>query len=127
MSQSSLGLMVLAVAALALPAGIIFLSWIAGRPRGGKSLTDLDPYECGKKPFESARHRFSIKFYLIAMLFIIFDIEAAFLYPWAIELKNQASGLGPGFVLLEMAVFFAIVVVGFLYVLMRGALDWDRR
>ncbi|UCF66338.1 MAG: NADH-quinone oxidoreductase subunit A [Acidobacteriota bacterium] len=126
MSESTWGLLFLVVIAMLMPAGIIFLSWVAGRPRGGKSATDLTPYECGKKPFESARQRFSVKFYLVAMLFVIFDIEAVFLYPWAVELKKTSSSAGTTFILVEMLVFLGIVVVGYVYVWGRGALEWDR-
>jgi NADH-quinone oxidoreductase subunit A len=85
---------------------------------------DESPYECGSKPFEPVdRHRFSVKFYLVAMLFILFDIEAAFLVPWAVTFKQFAAQ--KLFVLGEMAVFFGILVAGFLYVWWRGALDWE--
>jgi len=125
MSQTALGLIILGGFALIIPAGMLILSWIAGRPRKA-SHTDRTPYECGKKPFESAGQPFSIKFYLVAMLFIIFDIEAAFLYPWAVQLKQQGAMVSSLFVLVEMLVFVGILVAGFAYVWGRGALDWDR-
>ncbi|RMG43564.1 MAG: NADH-quinone oxidoreductase subunit A [Acidobacteria bacterium] len=124
MSDSAWGLLFLAVLAVAMPAGMIVVSWVAGRPRTG-SLTDVTPYECGKKPFTSARRRYSVGFYLIAMLFIVFDIEAAFLYPWALQLGDAAAEVGRGFVLAEMLVFLTIVIAGFVYVWARGALDWE--
>lgn len=83
----------------------------------------LSPYECGSPPIGSARLRFPIKFYLIAMLFIIFDIETVFLYPWAAVLrsiKNYGS-----FVFYEMVVFIFILLAGLLYVWKRKALDWE--
>jgi len=85
---------------------------------------DETPYECGARPFEPIeRHRFSVKFYLVAMLFILFDIEAAFLLPWAVTFKEFAGQ--KLFVLGEMAVFLGILVAGYLYLWWRGALDWE--
>jgi NADH-quinone oxidoreductase subunit A len=77
-------------------------------------------YECGITPVGTARDRFHTRFYLVAMLFIVFDIETVFLYPWAIVFKQL--GL---FGLMEMAVFIAILLVGFAYVWGKGALEWD--
>jgi NADH-quinone oxidoreductase subunit A len=75
-------------------------------------------------PFERVdRHRFSVKFYLVAMLFILFDIEAAFLIPWAVTFRESAASRW--FVLGEMAIFLGILVAGYLYLWWRGALDWD--
>jgi NADH-quinone oxidoreductase subunit A len=126
MSQTALGLVMLAGLAVAVPTTMIVLSWWFGRPKS-RSRTDMTPYECGKKPFEEAQHQgFSVKFYIVAMLFIIFDIEAAFLYPWALKLKESGDVVGAGFVLGEMLVFLAIVVAGYAYVWGRGALEWDR-
>jgi NADH-quinone oxidoreductase subunit A len=78
------------------------------------------PYECGITPVGTARERFHTRFYLVAMLFIVFDIETVFLYPWAIVFRQL--GL---FGLMEMAVFIAILLVGFAYVWGKGALEWD--
>jgi NADH-quinone oxidoreductase subunit A len=85
---------------------------------------DTTPYECGAKPFEPVEsHRFSVKFYLVAMLFILFDIEAAFLYPWAVTFHEFTDART--FVLGEMAVFLGILVIGYVYLWWRGALEWD--
>ncbi len=124
MSPDGFALLVLAAFAVVVPAAILLLSWRLGRPK--KSLTDLTVYECGAKPFESARRPFTVKFYLTAMLFILFDVEAVFIYPWAATLKNQAHGRTAGFVLASMVVFLGVLAVGYLYALGRGALDWDR-
>ena len=89
----------------------------------GKRVNDpakLAPYECGVTPVGTARERFHTRFYLVAMLFIIFDIETVFLYPWAIVFKQLRF-----FGLVEMAVFVAILLVGFAYVWGKGALEWD--
>ena len=84
------------------------------------SAVKMSPYECGCEPVGTARERFSIKFYMIAMLFILFDIEAVFLYPWAILYKKL--GL---FGLVEMGVFIVILFVGYIYVWKKGALEWE--
>jgi NADH-quinone oxidoreductase subunit A len=89
---------------------------------GQKKITPvkLQPYESGCEPVGTARERFSIKFYLIAMLFILFDIEAVFLYPWAILYKKLGT-----FGLIEMGVFIVILFVGYIYVWKKGALEWE--
>src|SRR5467141_4843677 len=96
------------LAAVALAAGLMGLSALLGRP--AKSRTDLSPYECGVEPYEPAGKRYTVRFYMVAMLFILFDIEAAFLYPWAMVFRDM--GL-PGF--WEMAAFIGVLVKGFLY------------
>ncbi len=87
------------------------------------------PYESGMPPLGNARERFSVKFYLVAMLFIIFDIETVFLIPWGtIYFAGAAAGTGgpsTGFLLLEMLVFMFILAVGYVYVWKRGAFEWD--
>lgn len=80
----------------------------------------MEPFECGESPIVSPKLRFSVKFYLVALFFVIFDIEAVFLYPWAVLFKDL--GLF-GFV--EMMVFIAILAVGLIYVWKRGALEWQ--
>jgi len=80
----------------------------------------LSPYECGFEAFEDARMKFDVRYYLVAILFIIFDLEIAFLFPWAIVL--QEIGL---FGFLAMLMFLAILVVGFIYEWKKGALEWD--
>jgi NADH-quinone oxidoreductase subunit A len=124
LTYNTFTLLVLLCLAVVIPGAILLLSAVAGRPR--IRTTDATPYECGSRLFESARHPFTVKFYLVAMLFILFDIEAVFLYPWAVELKNQVGTAGAWFVLIEMLVFIAILVAGFAYAWGRGALDWDR-
>lgn len=80
----------------------------------------LAPYECGIVPTTPARQRFPVKFYMMAMLFIVFDIEAVFLYPWAVWLKHLKV-----FGLWEMFTFIGVLLVGLLYVYRKGVLDWD--
>jgi NADH-quinone oxidoreductase subunit A len=106
----------------ALATGMVLLSWIIGYRRPTRAK--LSPYECGMTPVGDARARFSVKFYLVAMLFILFDVEAVFLYPWAVILKDlKAMGQGL-FALSEMFVYLAIVLVGFFYIWKKGVLDW---
>lgn len=106
--------------AVAVVFGIVLANinkWIGPkRPTAEK----LSTYESGMEPVRTARERFSVKFYLVAMLFIVFDIEIVFMYPWAVKFKEL--GLF-GFV--EMLVFIAILLVGFVYVWRKGALKWD--
>ena len=101
----------------ALAGGMVVLSSIIGvrKPTQAK----LSPYECGMTPVGDARERFSVKFYLVAMLFILFDVEAIFLYPWAIILRKLKM-----FGFWEMLVYIAIVLVGFFYIWKKGVLDW---
>lgn len=83
----------------------------------------LSPYECGFDAFEDARIQFDVRYYLVAILFILFDLEVAFLLPWAVVLKdlNQAGSFG----FCAMAVFLLILVVGFVYEWKKGALEWE--
>ncbi len=80
----------------------------------------LSPYECGFEAFEDARMKFDVRYYLVAILFILFDLEIAFLFPWAVVL-NEIGLYG----FLSMMVFLAILVVGFVYEWMKGALEWE--
>ncbi len=94
----------------------------SSRPTPIKSL----PYESGMTPLGSARERYDVKFYLVAVLFIVFDIEVVFMMPWAGAFRQlDLRGLGMGGGLLEMAVFVVILAVGFVYVWKRGALEWS--
>jgi NADH-quinone oxidoreductase subunit A len=108
-------LVVTAVAVL-----IIGLSWILGKRISTREK--LATYECGNEPIGDARGRFPIKFYLIAILFIVFDIEVVFLYPWAVVYKKLAW-----FGLIEMGIFLLILLAGYFYILKKGALKWEER
>jgi NADH-quinone oxidoreductase subunit A len=96
----------------------VALGWLVGpnRPDSEK----LSPYECGFEAFEDARMRFDVRYYLVAILFILFDLEIAFLFPWAIVLEEIGMF---GFV--SMMIFLAILVVGFIYEWKKGALEWE--
>ena len=107
--------------------GNILLSEFVGQRK--RTRTKLMPYECGKDPVGSAHERFSVKFYLIAMIFILFDIEVIFLVPWAVVFKTlsaPAYGLR-NLVYTEMMLFIVLLAVGLVYVIKKGAFDWSDR
>jgi len=104
--------------ALAVAVGMIGISYILGKKVRNR-VKDM-PYECGITPTGSARERFSVKFYLVGMLFILFDIEAIFLYPWAVVYRELRL-----FAFFEMLIFIALVLAGFFYIWKKGALDWS--
>ena len=83
------------------------------------SKTKLMPYECGIDPVDNARGRYTVRFYIVAILFVVFDVETIFLFPWAVQFK--ALGL---FGLLEMFIFLGILVIGYLWIWKKGALEW---
>ena len=97
---------------------LLALGFILGR--GRKDSEKLSAYECGFEAFENSRMKFDVRYYLVAILFIIFDLEIAFLFPWAISL----DGIG-GFGVIAMGIFLAVLVVGFIYEWKKGALEWD--
>jgi NADH-quinone oxidoreductase subunit A len=107
-----------ALVAMVLAAGLITVSYLLGK-RVKNRVKDM-PYESGIVPTGDARQRFSVKFYLVAMLFIVFDIEAIFLYPWAVVYRELGM---PGFV--EMLIFVILILSGFFYIWKKGALDWS--
>jgi NADH-quinone oxidoreductase subunit A len=113
-----LALLILLVIGLIAGALFLAMSSVLGPKRPSKIKNQ--PYECGIDPVGDARIRFSIKFYIIAMLFILFDIEAIFLYPWAVMFKQLRL-----FGLIEMAVFLGLLVSGYIYLWRRGALEWE--
>ncbi len=93
-----------------------------------RTPTKIAPYESGMPILGDARDRFSVKFYLVAMLFIIFDIEVVFMVPWAVaffQAREKVLPLSPGLVILDMVVFMLILAVGYVYAWKRGALQWD--
>jgi len=126
--EGSLITVLLTVAtAVGMIGAMLVASWLApklvGR-RWSRVHSDTTPYECGARPFERIeKHRFSMKFYLVAMLFILFDVEVAFLIPWAVTFRGFAAQ--KAFVLGEMAVFLGILFIGLLYLWWRGALEWE--
>ncbi|HEV2706038.1 MAG TPA: NADH-quinone oxidoreductase subunit A [Pyrinomonadaceae bacterium] len=106
--------------------GNVLLSQFVGQRK--QTRTKLMPYECGKDPVGSARERFSVKFYLIAMIFILFDIELIFLMPWAVVFKKLtiSDGLGT-LAYVEMMLFVLLLLVGYVYVLKKGLFEWGNQ
>ena len=111
-------LLLLGVIAL-LAGGMLALSSLLGQHRPTRQK--LAPYECGVQPIGDARQRFSVKFYLVAMVFILFDVEVVFLYPWAVIYRELKWF---GFV--EMLLFLLLVLAGFVYLWKKGVLDWSK-
>ena len=106
------------VVALLFSMAPVLLGWLLGPRRPDPEK--LSPYECGFEPFEDARIRFDVRYYLSAILFILFDLEIAFLFPWAVSLREiGATGFW------AMMIFLGILVVGFVYEWKKGALDWE--
>ena len=108
----------------------LFLGWLLtnlSRWLGPLRPNDIkgSPYESGMDPVGSAHERFSIKFYLVAMLFILFDIEVVFMYPWAVQFKQLIQASQSLFPLIEMFVFVVILFVGYIYVYKKGGLEWQ--
>lgn len=111
--------------AVGFAAGNILISQLMGQRK--RTRTKLMPYECGKDPVGTARERFSVKFYLIAIIFVLFDIELIFLMPWAVVFKAfRSQGLG-WFMYVEMMTFVILLLVGYLYVWKKGLFEWSER
>ena len=110
--------------AVGFASGIVTASWFIGRHRN--SITKLATYECGIEAEGDARGRFSVRFYMVAMLFILFDVEAVFMLPWAVIYRDLPKLSGSTlFGFWEMVVYLGFVLVGFFYVLKKGILDWS--
>ena len=118
MLENYLPILIFLGIATALGLVLMGLGFLLGR--GSKDDEKLSAYECGFEPFEDSRIKFDVRYYLVAILFIIFDLEIAFLFPWAVSLDTIG-----GFGLLAMALFLTILVVGFIYEWKKGALEWD--
>ncbi|MEO7254383.1 MAG: NADH-quinone oxidoreductase subunit A [Casimicrobium sp.] len=106
------------IVALAFGGVLLAVGWLISPSKPDPDK--LAPYECGFEAFEDARMRIDVRYYLVAILFILFDLEIAFLFPWAVALKHIGF---PGF--LTMMVFLGILTVGFIYEWKKGALDWE--
>lgn len=113
--------LILMVIGIVLGGVVLAVSYLLGPklPNAQKST----PFECGMPPVGDARHRFSVRFYLVAILFLLFDVEVVFFFPWAVVYKKYLSI--NSFILVEMATFVAILLVGYYYVLRKGALEWE--
>lgn len=116
-------LLIQIVIAVGMAVGMVSLSWFIGRHRNLR--TKLEAYECGVPAEGDARGRFSVRFYMVAMLFILFDVEAVFMLPWAVIFRQLPRITGSRlFGFWEMVVYLGFVVVGVIYVWKKGVLDW---
>lgn len=124
MTQSFLPILIMLVIATLFGAAFLSLNWIVGRHQ--RTPSKLSPYESGVPLLDENRKRVNVRFYQIAMLFILFDIEAAFLYPWAVIYRDatRTPNAVSWFVFGEMLVFIALLAVGYVYVWKKKAFDW---
>ena len=122
MLSNYLPILIFLIVAAALAVVLLVLGTGLGRyfSRFHRDAAKLSPYECGFDAFEDARVKFDVRYYLVAIVFIVFDLEIAFLFPWAVAL-GQIGALG----LVAMSIFLIILVVGFIYEWKKGALEWD--
>ena len=122
MLQSYFPILLFLAVGTAVGVGAIVTSGVLARLAGAQNPDSekLSPYECGFEAFEDARMKFDVRYYLVAILFILFDLEIAFLFPWAIVLQDIGW-----FGLVSMLIFLAILVVGFIYEWKKGALEWE--
>lgn len=117
-------ILMLLVAAIGFAVGVLFLSVMIGQ-RGKHTRAKDTAYECGKDPIGEGGARFSVKFYLVAMLFILFDIEVVFLYPWAVVYRNMlAEHATRNLIFGSMISFVAVLFAGYIYALQKKAFDW---
>jgi len=122
MTHSFIPILLMLIAAVALAGGFLGLNWIVGRHQ--RNPSKLAPYESGVPMLDTNRKRVNVRFYQIAMLLILFDIEAAFLYPWAVIYRDASHGGSGMFLFGEMLVFIVLLGVGYVYVWKKKAFDW---
>ena len=122
MTQSYLPILILLFVAVAMGAVFLGLNWVLGRHQ--RNPSKLAPYESGVPLLDVNRKRVNVRFYQIAMLFILFDIEAAFLYPWAVIYRDAARGPAAWFIFTEMVVFIVLLAVGYIYCWKKKTFDW---
>jgi len=128
MLEAHLPLLITVGLAVALGLVILALSAYLGPKRA--TPVKVEPFECGNPASGTARERFNVRYYLVAILFLVFDIEAVFIYPWAVVFSDSAKGTNTAvsatLALVEVATFVAIVLVGLAYAWRKGALEWTR-
>ena len=117
MPQNYVPIFIFALVAFAVAAGTLLLATLV-RPKN-PFKTKLMPYECGIDPVDRARGRYTVRYYIVAILFVVFDVDTIFLFPWAVKFKM--FGL---FGLLEMLIFLGILIVGYIWIWQKGALEW---
>ena len=124
MKNDFLPVLLQVVIAFGFAVAALVTSVILGKTTRRNAVKD-SPYECGMLPIGEAQPRFSVKFYLVAMLFILFDLEIVFMYPWAVIYRDFVAEHGAG-ILWSMLGFVGILTLGYVYAVMKGALDWKR-
>jgi NADH-quinone oxidoreductase subunit A len=110
-------ILIFILVAIGFAIALLWFAWVVSPSKFNR--VKLEPYECGIEPLTDARDRYSVRYYLVAMLFVIFDIETVFLYPWAVIMDELLL-----FGLVEMMVFLGILIVGYAYAWRKGALEW---
>jgi len=115
--QNYIPIFLFILVALAIPAVTLVIAKLV-RPEN-PFKTKLMPYECGIDPVDNARGRYTVRFYIVAILFVVFDVETIFLFPWAVQFKSLAM-----FGFIEMLVFLVILIVGYIWIWKKGALEW---
>ena len=122
MTHTFLPILLMLFIAVVIGGVILGLSWMLGRHQ--RNPMKLAPYESGVPPLDENRKRVNVRFYQIAMLFILFDIEAAFLYPWAVIYRDAVTGPSGMFIFGEMLVFIVLLAIGYVYVWQKKTFDW---
>jgi NADH-quinone oxidoreductase subunit A len=123
MTHTFLPVLIMLIIATVIGGVILGLSWVLGRHQ--RNPSKLSPYESGVPLLDQNRKRINVRFYQIAMLFILFDIEAAFLYPWAVIYRDASRGPSGMFLFGEMLLFIVLLAVGYVYVWKKKAFDWN--
>jgi len=123
MTHTFLPVLIMLIIAVGVGGTILGLNWVLGRHQ--RNPSKLAPYESGVPLLDQNRKRVNVRFYQIAMLFILFDIEAAFLYPWAVIYRDATRGSSGMFLFGEMLLFIVLLAVGYVYVWKKRAFDWD--
>lgn len=124
MTHAYLPVLIMMLVAFAMAVGLALASWFLGKVRGSRTL--LTPYECGLDPMDEPFRRVSVRYYVVALLFLLFDVEALFLFPVAAAYRTlMGEEAWRLFVFGELLVFLGILLVGYVYVLKRGALRWE--
>jgi NADH-quinone oxidoreductase subunit A len=122
MTHTWIPILIMLIVAAGMGAVMLSVNWLLGRKQ--RNPLKLAPYESGVPPLDVNRKRVNVRFYQIAMLFILFDIEAAFLYPWAVIYRDYARGPAGMFLFGEMLLFIVLLAVGYVYVWKKKAFDW---
>ena len=122
MLQAYIPILIQVIVAIGFAAVALIFSVLLGK-KGRRNSTKDSPYECGMLPLGGPQPRFAVKFYLVAMLFILFDLEVVFMYPWAVAFRDSLAAFGP-VILWSMFSFIGIITVGYVYAIKKGVLDW---